>query len=178
LCPHRLDHIPTLEAAERFELSSSEVEPAGLQPGESVASASVPRGIENWSLTSLRQRLVKTGRRLVKHGTYYWLLLAGGRLNRRRFGAMLGRIGLRRVPTGSMDGWSSAAELVCSGLGEGEVLQSGGISGNFGGVGSDLGPLGAVRMQIVSHYRRTAIFLNQKAPKCYSPQRSQASHSS
>lgn len=31
-----------------------------------------------------------------------------------------------------------------------------GISGNFGGVGSDLRPLGAVRMKIVSHCRRTA----------------------
>jgi hypothetical protein len=37
----------------------------------------LPRGIENWSLTSLQQRLVKTGGRLVKHARYYWLLLAG-----------------------------------------------------------------------------------------------------
>jgi len=28
--------------------------------------------IENWSLTSLQQRLVKTGGRLVKHARYYW----------------------------------------------------------------------------------------------------------
>jgi hypothetical protein len=31
----------------------------------------LPRGIENWSLTSLQQRLVKTGGRLVKHVRYY-----------------------------------------------------------------------------------------------------------
>ena len=60
----------------------------------------VPRGIENWSLTSLQQRLVKTGGRLVKHARYYWLLLAEGHLTRRRFGAMLGRIALLPVPTG------------------------------------------------------------------------------
>jgi hypothetical protein len=60
----------------------------------------LPRGIENWSLTSLQQRLVKTGGRLVKHARYYWLLLAEGHLNRRRFGAMLGRIALLPVPTG------------------------------------------------------------------------------
>src|SRR5947207_7900741 len=36
----------------------------------------LPRGIEPWSLTSLQQRLVKTGGRLVKHARYYWLLLA------------------------------------------------------------------------------------------------------
>jgi hypothetical protein len=32
--------------------------------------------IENWSPTSLQQRLVKTGGRLVKHARYYWLMLA------------------------------------------------------------------------------------------------------
>jgi len=30
--------------------------------------------IENWLLTSLQQRLIKTGGRLVKHACYYWLL--------------------------------------------------------------------------------------------------------
>jgi hypothetical protein len=60
----------------------------------------LPRGIENWSLTSLQQRLVETGGRLVKHARYYWLPLAEGHLNRRRFGAMLGRISLLPVPTG------------------------------------------------------------------------------
>ena len=41
----------------------------------------LPKRIENWSLTSLQQRLVKTGGRLVKHARYYWLLLAEGHLN-------------------------------------------------------------------------------------------------
>jgi len=59
----------------------------------------VPKRIENWSLTSLQQRLVKTGGRLVKHARYYWLLLAEGHLTRQRFGAMLGRIAL--LPTGT-----------------------------------------------------------------------------
>ena len=36
----------------------------------------LPRCIESWSLTSLQQRLVKAGGRLVKHSRYYWLLLA------------------------------------------------------------------------------------------------------
>ena len=43
----------------------------------------LPKKIENWSLTSLQQRLVKTGGRLVKHARYYWLLLAEGHLTRR-----------------------------------------------------------------------------------------------
>src|SRR5437899_946171 len=49
----------------------------------------LPRRIGNWSLTSLQQRLVKTGGRLVRHARYYWLLLAEGHLSRRLFGSML-----------------------------------------------------------------------------------------
>ena len=49
----------------------------------------LPEKIESWSLTSLQQRLVKTGGRLVKHARYYWLLLAEGHLTRERFGSML-----------------------------------------------------------------------------------------
>jgi hypothetical protein len=60
----------------------------------------LPRRIDNWSLTSLPQQLVKTGGRLVKHAHYYWLFLAEGYLNWRRFAAMLGRIALLPVPTG------------------------------------------------------------------------------
>ena len=56
--------------------------------------------IDSWSLTSLQQRLVKTGGRLVKHARYYWLLLAEGHLTRRLFGAMLQRIWSLPVPTG------------------------------------------------------------------------------
>jgi hypothetical protein len=53
----------------------------------------LPRKIENWSLTSLQQRLVKTGGRLVKHARYYWLMLAESHLTRRLFGSMVLRIG-------------------------------------------------------------------------------------
>src|SRR5712664_1902804 len=60
----------------------------------------LPRRIGNWSLTSLQQRLVKTGGRLVRHARYYWLLLAEGHLSRRLFGSMVGRIAALPVPTG------------------------------------------------------------------------------
>jgi hypothetical protein len=36
----------------------------------------LPGRIGNWSLTSLQQRVVKTGGRLIKHARYYWS--AGG----------------------------------------------------------------------------------------------------
>jgi len=60
----------------------------------------LPRRIDSWSLTSLQQRLVKTGGRLVKHARYYWLLLAESHLTRRLFGSMLRRIWALPVPTG------------------------------------------------------------------------------
>jgi hypothetical protein len=60
----------------------------------------LPQRIENWSLTSLQQRLVKTGGRLIKHARYYWLLLAESHLTRRLFGAMVRRIAALPLPSG------------------------------------------------------------------------------
>lgn len=60
----------------------------------------LPLSVGNWSLTSLQQRLVKTGGRLIKHVRYYGLLLAEGHLTRRLFGAMARRIAALPLPTG------------------------------------------------------------------------------
>ncbi len=60
----------------------------------------LPKRIDAWSLTSLQQRLLKTGGRLIKHARYYWLLLAEGHLHRRLFGQMLRRIWALPVPNG------------------------------------------------------------------------------
>ena len=60
----------------------------------------LPARIGNWSLTSLQQRLVKTGGRLIKHARYYWLLLAESHLTRRLFGSMLRRIAALPSPAG------------------------------------------------------------------------------
>jgi hypothetical protein len=59
-----------------------------------------PRRIDHWSLSSLQQRLVKTGGRLVRRARYHWLLLAEGHLTRRLFGAMAARIAALPVATG------------------------------------------------------------------------------
>jgi hypothetical protein len=60
----------------------------------------LPRRVGSWSLTSLQQRLVKTGGRLVKHARYYWLLLAEGYLSRRLFASMLRMIAALPLPDG------------------------------------------------------------------------------
>jgi hypothetical protein len=52
----------------------------------------LPVAIQTWSLTSLQQRLFKTGGRLIRHARYFRLHLAEGNLTRRLFGQILGRI--------------------------------------------------------------------------------------
>ena len=63
-----------------------------LQPGNLWRRLAVPTRIDTWSLTSLQQRLIRTGGRLVKHARYYWFLLAEGHLTRSLFGAILRRL--------------------------------------------------------------------------------------
>jgi hypothetical protein len=58
----------------------------------------LPKRIDAWSLTSLQQRIVKTGGRLIKHARYYWLLSVEGHLHRRLFDQMRRRI--YAVPSG------------------------------------------------------------------------------
>jgi hypothetical protein len=51
-------------------------------------------------MTSLQQRLVKTGGRLIKHARYYWMLLAESHLTRRLFASMLHKIAALPLPVG------------------------------------------------------------------------------
>src|SRR5580704_3029504 len=60
----------------------------------------LPAPIGRWSLTSLQQRLVKTGGRLIKHARYYWLLLAESHLTRRLFADMLRKVAALPMPAG------------------------------------------------------------------------------
>jgi len=96
------DHAAELPSLP-LERGAAVAERDRLQPGESREAGRrlvLPKRIDNWSLTSLQQRLVKTGGRLIKHARYYWLLLAEGHLTRRLFGAMLRRMAALPVPTG------------------------------------------------------------------------------
>ena len=68
----------------------------------------LPKKIENWSLTSLQQRLVRTGGRLIKHARYHWLMLAESHLTRRLFGSLARRIDALVVATGQRVGNDTA----------------------------------------------------------------------
>jgi hypothetical protein len=92
------------DAAERHRFRSNEVRlwlsVIAYNLGNLWRRLVLPKRIDQWSLTSLQQRLVKTGGRLVKHARYYWLLLAESHLTRRLLASMLRRIELLPLPAG------------------------------------------------------------------------------
>ena len=64
-----------------------------------LRTLATPSEIETWSLTSLRERLIKTGTRLVRHGRYAIFQMAEAALPRQVFAGILGLInGLRDPP--------------------------------------------------------------------------------
>ncbi len=61
--------------------------PALTENGSYVSYA-----LQSWSLTSLQQRLFKTGGRLIRHARYFILQLAESHLTPMLFRQILGRI--------------------------------------------------------------------------------------
>jgi len=70
----------------------------------------LPTRVATWSLTSLQQRLVKTGGQLIKHARYYWLLLAESHLRDGSLGTCCKRSG-RYVAGGIRAGACSAEQI-------------------------------------------------------------------
>ncbi len=67
-----------------------------LDPKRSLA---LPQVIEHWSLTTLREKLVKIGAKIVRHGRYVTFQLAEVAMPRNLFREILRRIDeLRRRP--------------------------------------------------------------------------------
>jgi len=55
--------------------------------------------IDHWSLTTLREKRVKTGAKVVRHAKYVMFQLAEVAVPRRLFAAILERIARRAVPS-------------------------------------------------------------------------------
>ncbi|MBZ5672575.1 MAG: transposase [Acidobacteriia bacterium] len=97
------------QAVKRTRLSCQRFRSKAVRRGRSVLAdnlgnrwrrLALPSRIDAGSLTSLQQRLVKTGGRLVKHARYDWLLLAESHLTRRLFGSRVRRIAELPLPAG------------------------------------------------------------------------------
>jgi hypothetical protein len=66
-----------------------------------LRTLATPAVIEAWSLTSLRERLIKTGTRLVRHGRYAIFQMAAAALPKEVFAGILGLINTLRGPPAS-----------------------------------------------------------------------------
>jgi hypothetical protein len=69
-----------------------------VPPGVRRPSGSPVRRREHWSLTTLREKLVKIGARIVRHGRYLVFQLAEVAVPRTVFAAILRRIERLRGP--------------------------------------------------------------------------------
>ena len=68
-----------------------------------LRTLATPEVIETWSLTSLPERLIKTGARLVRHGRYAIFQMAAAALPRKVFAGVLDPInGLRDPPVSAV----------------------------------------------------------------------------
>ena len=59
----------------------------------------LPRAVEHWSLTSLREKLVKIGAKVVSHGRYVAFQMAEVAVSRQTFEAILALIARLRAPS-------------------------------------------------------------------------------
>jgi hypothetical protein len=66
--------------------------------GNFLRTLATPEPIKDWSLTSLKERLIKIGARIVRHGRYLVFQLAEVAVPRALFAAILRRIDRLRGP--------------------------------------------------------------------------------
>jgi hypothetical protein len=66
--------------------------------GNFMRTLAVPKTAQPWSLTSLREKLIKIGAEVVSHGRYVTFQLAEVSVSRQMFAEILSLIGRLRPP--------------------------------------------------------------------------------
>ena len=66
--------------------------------GNFIRTLAIPKAAEPWSLTSLREKLIKIGTKVVSHGRYVTLQLAEVAVSRQTFAEILSLIARLRAP--------------------------------------------------------------------------------
>ncbi|HEX2242205.1 MAG TPA: transposase, partial [Gammaproteobacteria bacterium] len=66
--------------------------------GNFMRTLALPKTVERWSLTSLREKLIKIGAKVVRHGRYVTFQLAEVAVPRRMFTDILSLIARLRAP--------------------------------------------------------------------------------
>jgi hypothetical protein len=66
--------------------------------GNFLRTLAAPEAIAEWSLTSLREKLIKIGAKVVTHGRYVTFQMAEIAIPRKLFAAIMQRIAALRAP--------------------------------------------------------------------------------
>jgi hypothetical protein len=66
--------------------------------GNFMRTLAMPKTAQPWSLTSLREKLIKIGAKVVSHGRYVWFQMAEVAVPRQMFAEILSLIGRLRAP--------------------------------------------------------------------------------
>jgi hypothetical protein len=90
--PRRPSSATVAANAARFQL------PALAYLGNFMRTLAVPKAAEGWSLTSLREKLVKIGAKVVSHGRYVTFQMAEVAVSRQMFQGILTLIARLRTP--------------------------------------------------------------------------------
>jgi len=86
-------HVFRPQSLQAIEEAEDEHKQGHQAPASSLLRRLVlPVAIQDWSLTSLQQRLLKTGGRLIRHARYFTLQLAESYLTGSLFRQMLARM--------------------------------------------------------------------------------------
>jgi hypothetical protein len=71
---------------------------AGLYLGNFMRTLAIPKAAEPWSLTSLREKLIKIRAKVISHGRYVTFQMAGVAVSRQMFADILSLIARLRAP--------------------------------------------------------------------------------
>ena len=66
--------------------------------GNFMRTLTPPRAMGHWSLTTLREKLIKIGAKIVSHGCYFTFQMAEVAVSRQMFGQILSLIARLRAP--------------------------------------------------------------------------------
>lgn len=66
--------------------------------GNFLRTLATPKSIAEWSLTSLREKLIKIGAKVVSHGRYVTFQMAEVTIPRKLFAAIMQRLAALRSP--------------------------------------------------------------------------------
>ena len=82
----------------RRQRHASPAPPLAYNLGNFMQTLAMPRSVELWSLTSLREKLIKIGAKVVSHGRYVTFQMAEVAVSRQMFADILSLIARLRAP--------------------------------------------------------------------------------